>query len=48
LGPKKEAVEVVRGMLPPVRISDEDVEHSVSNKGTGLLDRCSRRLAGYR
>jgi hypothetical protein len=41
-------MEVVWGMLPPVRISDEDVEHSVSNKSTGLLDGCGRRLAGYR
>jgi hypothetical protein len=48
LGPQEEAVEVVWGMLPPVRISDEDVEHSVSNKSTGLLDRCGRRLASDR
>jgi hypothetical protein len=48
LGAKQETVEVARGMLPPVRIGDEDVEHSVSNKGTGLLDRCGRCLAGDR
>jgi hypothetical protein len=48
LGPNEKALEVVRGMLPPVRISDEDVEHSASDKSTGLLDRCGRRLAGYR
>ncbi|WP_457093784.1 hypothetical protein [Microvirga sp. P5_D2] len=41
-------MKVVRGMLLPVRISDEDVEHPVSDKSTGLLDRCGRRLAGYR
>jgi hypothetical protein len=41
-------MEVVRGMLSPVRISDEDVKHSVSNKSTRLLDRCGRRLAGDR
>jgi hypothetical protein len=35
-------------MLPPVCISDENVEHSASDKSTGLLDRCGRRLAGYR
>jgi hypothetical protein len=48
LGLEEEAVEGVWGMLPPVRISDENVEHSVSNKSTRLLDRCGRRLAGYR
>jgi hypothetical protein len=48
LDAEEEAVEVGWGMLPPIRIRDEDVEHSVSNKSTGLLDRCGRRLAGDR
>jgi hypothetical protein len=48
LGPKEEAVEVVWGMLQSIRISDEDIEHSISDKSTGLVDRCGRRLAGDR
>jgi hypothetical protein len=40
-------MKVVWKMLPPVRISDDNVERSVSNKSTGLLDRCGRRLAGH-
>ena len=31
-------MELARGMPPPVRISDEDVEHSVSDQSPGLLD----------
>ncbi|MBB3019516.1 hypothetical protein FHR70_002581 [Microvirga lupini] len=41
-------MEVVWKMLPPVRISDDNVERSVSNERAGLLDRRSRRLAGDR
>jgi hypothetical protein len=48
LGPEEQTVKVVWKMLPPVRISDEDVERSVSNKSTSLLDRRGRRLAGHR
>jgi hypothetical protein len=48
VGFEEEAVEVVRRMLPTVRIRDEDVEHSGSNQSTSFLDRRGRCLAGHR
>jgi hypothetical protein len=48
LDPEEKTVKVVWKMLPPVRISDDNVERSVGNKGTGLLHRCGRRLTGDR
>ena len=48
IGSQREGGGSRPGMLPPVCISDEDVEHSASDKSTGLLDRGSRHLAGCR